>query len=111
MLFRSGDSGNTGGESGNITSKAADNTKAEYVSSDNDYMYITCSSLVSHLNRYGLTIYKSGASYYWKDFDQVKHYVQPGTSYSKKVYYYDYLISGKTMKTAYVYVSFRFSAF
>ena len=110
--YKSGDSGNTGGESGNITSKAADDTKAEYESSDNnDYMYITCSSLVSHLNRYGLTIYKSGASYYWKDFDQVKHYVQPGTSYSKKVYYYDSYISGKTMKTAYVYVSFRFSAF
>lgn len=108
--------GNNGGGSGDDTpkSKFAEDTFAKTVYKNRDSL-IAFESLARSLNRYGITIYKEGNSYYWKDFDGRKHPVSPNSYYSNKIYAYDYMMGDKSnnykLREAWVYVSFSFKPF
>ncbi|MDD4778777.1 MULTISPECIES: hypothetical protein [Proteiniphilum] len=94
--------------------------RAEYTYAWTEYknfdgVFSSYETMKSHLNRYGLLIYKNGNSYYWEDFNNIKHTVYPNRDYKKVVYdYYSYMgnkYNGYKTQTAYLYMNFRFSPF
>jgi hypothetical protein len=106
---------NNGGEGSTTTSKYADYTQARTSYSGGHSTFVSYETMASHLNRYGLLIYKNGNSYYWKDFDGIKHTAMPDRDYKDQIYAYNYQMGNASnnyqVKKAYIYVSFRFFPF
>lgn len=109
--------GNTNGGTGGstISNKYAETTEARTEYSGGHATFVAYETMVSHLNRYGLLIYKDGNSYYWKDFDGKKHSAMPNIYYTNKVYASDTQMGNSLnnyqVKKAYIYVDFMFKPF
>lgn len=106
--------GETGGGS-TVTNKYADYTSARTYYTGGHSTFFSYETMVSHLNRYGLLIYKNGTSYYWTDLEGIKHSALPDRLYTDQIYDSNIQTGNKEnnyqLKRAYIYVSFRFAPF
>lgn len=115
--YKGSTTGGTGGNTGEGTSKykRADYTSAKTSYSGGHSIFSTYESMASHLNSYGLFIYKNGNSYYWTDFKNVRHTVVANYNYSNQIYASDLQVGNASnnyqIRKAYIYVSFRFAPF
>jgi len=105
---------NGGSDDNTVTSKYTDcDARTEY--SGGHSTFISYETMASHLNIYGLLIYKNGNSYYWKDFDGINHTAVPNYYYRDKIFASDIQTGNKEnnyqLKKAYIYVSFEFLPF
>lgn len=114
-VTQAGKSGGDDGGGSTVTSQYADFTSARTSYSGGHSTYSSWETMASHLNRYGLLIYKKGDSYYWKDWDEKKHTCSPNRTYTDEIYTSDIQTGNASnnyqLKKAYIYVSFRFSPF
>ena len=118
--FTLGQQGAGGGSGGGGGSSSSDESKSfsayAWLETSGGYTStMTLEHVVDHLNQYGITIYKSGSSYYFVNFDDKKVYCSPSTTASTYTYYSDYEAGDKynnyKTKKAIIYVRFAFSAF
>lgn len=106
-------SGSTGGGGGggDETATYVVKTPALSITASNPYNYLPVSynSYLNHLKSSGLTVYKSGSSYYWKDADGAKHTCTTGSSSvsgSGNYYYESKIDTDHTLIVAKIYISF-----
>ena len=115
-LGQQGSGGSGGGGGGSSTSDESKSFAAyAWLETSGGYDHtMSLEHAVDHLNQYGITVYKSGSSYYFKNFEDKKVYCSPGSS-STYTYYSDYEAGDKynnyQTKRAVIYVRFSFSAF